>query len=116
AIFVWIASLVLMVFIPLLLLLPYASSKGLHLSDPNYVKALAELALGDKTAVLLQVIALLPCHLLTFALIWLVVTRFGKQSFWPAIGWGWSGRFRLWPSVGLGVALFIVGSTLAWLL
>ena len=65
---------------------------------------------------LLQVIALLPSHLLTFALIWLVVTGFGKQSFWAAIGWGWSGRFRLWFCVGLGVALFIVGSTLAWLL
>lgn len=116
AILVWIASLILVVLAPLVFLLPYASSKGLKLSDPNYVKALAELALSDKTAVLLQVIALLPSHLLTFALIWLVVTGFGKQSFWAAIGWGWSGRFRLWFCVGLGVALFIVGSTLAWLL
>ena len=116
AIAVWIASLILVVLGPLVFLLPYASSKGLNFSDPNYVQALAELALNDKTAVLLQVISLLPSHLLTFALIWLVVTRFGKRSFWRAIGWGWSGRFGLWVCVGLGVALFIVGSTLAWLL
>lgn len=116
AIFAWIASVVLMVIMPLLLLLPYASSKGLHTGDPNYVKALAELALSDKTAVLLQVIAILPSHLLTFALIWAVVTRFGKRPFWATIGWRLSGQFEIWLWVGLGVALFIVGSTLAWLL
>lgn len=116
AIFVWVASLLLMVFIPLLLLLPYAASKGLQLSDPNYVKALAELALGDKTAVLLQVIAILPSHLLTFALIWAVVTRFGKRPFLSTIGWRLSGAVEIWLWAGLGIALFIVGSTLAWLL
>jgi membrane protease YdiL (CAAX protease family) len=99
-----------------LLLLLYAASKGLHASDPNYVKALAELALGDKTAVLLQVVAILPSHLLTFVMIWVVVTRFGKRPFWPTIGWRLSGQFEIWLWIGLGVALFIVGSTLAWLL
>jgi membrane protease YdiL (CAAX protease family) len=116
ALFVWIASIILIVVMPLLFLLPYASSKGLHAGDPNYVKALAELALSDKTAVLLQVVALFPSHVLTFVLIWAVVTRFGRQSFFAAVGWGWSGRFRFWLCVALGVGLFIVGSTLAWLL
>lgn len=116
AIFVWIASLVLMVFIPLLLLLPYAASKGLQLTDPNYVKAFAELAIGDKTAVLLQVIAILPSHLLTFVLIWAVVTRFGKRPFWSTIGWRLSRPYEIWMWAGLGIVLFIVGSTLAWLL
>ncbi len=114
AIFVWIVSLALMVLTPLLLLLPYAASKGLHLSDPNYVKALAELALGDKTAVLLQVIAILPSHLLTFVLIWAVVTRFGKRPFWASIGWRLSGQREIWWWAGLGIVLFIVGSTLVW--
>jgi len=116
ALFVWIASIILIVVMPLFFLLPYASSKGLHAGDPNYVKALAELALSDKTAVLLQVVALFPSHVLTFVLIWAVVTRFGRQSFFAAVGWGWSGRFRFWPCLALGVGLFIVGSTLAWLL
>jgi uncharacterized protein len=116
AVLVWIASLVLVVFAPLVFLLPYAASKGLKIADPNYVQALAEMALSDRTAVLLQVVSLLPSHLLTFALIWAVVTRFGKHSFWAAIGWGWSGRFRFWTCCALGVALFIVGTTLAWLL
>lgn len=80
---------------------------------PNYLPALAEFALNDKTAVLLQVLSLLPSHLVTLVLIWMLVTRLGKQSFWPAIGWGWSRRFGLWSCIGLGVVLFIVGSLLA---
>ncbi len=116
ALFVWIASMVLIVVMPLLFLLPYASSKGLHTGDPNYIKALAELALSDKTAVLLQVVALLPSHLATLVLIWAVVTRFGKKPFWRTIGWSWSGQLEIWLWVGLGVGLFIVGSTLAWAL
>jgi uncharacterized protein len=116
ALFVWIASILLIVIMPLLFLLPYASSKGLHITDPGYVKALAELALSDKTAVLLQVIALLPSHLLTVVLIWAVVTRLGKKPFWASIGWGWSGQREVWLWVALGVGLFMVGTTLAWLL
>jgi membrane protease YdiL (CAAX protease family) len=114
AIFVWIASLVLMVIIPLLLLLPYAASKGLQLSDPNYVKTLAELALGDKTAVLLQVIAILPSHLLTFVLIWAVVTRFGKRPFWQGIGWDRPVVMDWWW-IAIGVVLFGLGILLAGL-
>ena len=116
ALFVWIASMVLIVVMPLLFLLPYASSKGLHTGDANYIKALAELALSDKTAVLLQVVALLPSHLLTLVLIWAIVTRFGKKPFWRTIGWSWSGQLEIWLWVALGVGLFIVGSTLAWAL
>ncbi|HBB88082.1 MAG TPA: hypothetical protein DC047_10740 [Blastocatellia bacterium] len=114
AIFVWIGSLVLMVIIPLLLLLPYAASKGLQVSDPNYVKALAELALGDKTAVLLQVIAILPSHLLTFVLIWAVVTRLGKRPFWQGIGWD-RPVVTDWWWIGIGVVLYGLGILLAGL-
>jgi membrane protease YdiL (CAAX protease family) len=116
ALFVWIASIILIVIMPLLFLLPYASSKGLNISDAGYVKGLAELALSDKTAVLLQVIALLPSHLFTLVLIWAVVTRLGKKPFRASIGWGWSGQREVWLWVASGVGLFMVGTTLAWLL
>lgn len=116
ALFVWIASMLLIMVMPLFFLLPYALSKGLHMTDPGYVKALAELALSDKTAVLLQVIALLPSHLLTLVLIWAVVTRLGKKPFRTSIGWDNSGQWEVWRWVALGVGLFMVGTTLAWLL
>ena len=116
ALLVWLASIVLIVFMPVVFLLPYAWAKGFRPGMPDFGPALAEFALTDKTAVLLQVVSLFPSHLVTLILIWAVVTRFGKQSFWAAIGWGWARGFRLWSCVGLGVLLFVVGSVVAKLL
>jgi len=116
AFFVWFVSLLLVVFVPLIFLLPYASYRGINPGAPDYMPALTQFAMSDKTAVLLQVIALLPIHFLTVLLVWAVVTRFGKDSFWQALGWGWSRRFRLLSCIGLGVLLFIVASVIAQLL
>ncbi|MBC8032468.1 MAG: CPBP family intramembrane metalloprotease [Pyrinomonadaceae bacterium] len=116
ALFVWFASLLLVVFVPLVFLIPYASHRGISPGSPDYLPALTQFAMGDKTAVLLQVAALLPIHILTVLLVWALVTRFGKQSFWQALGWGWARGFRLWSCIGLGVLLFMVASFMAkWL-
>ena len=116
ALFVWLVSLLLSVFIPVVFLLPYAAYRGITPSSPDYALALTQFAMGDKTAVLIQVLALLPIHILTVLLVWALVTRFGKQSFWEALGWGWAPRFRLWSCIGLGVLLFVVASFIAkWL-
>jgi membrane protease YdiL (CAAX protease family) len=116
ALFVWFASVALIVVMPLLFLLPYASRHGLHMGSPDYARDLVEFAVSDKTAVLLQVVSLFPSHLLTLLLVWALVTRFGKQSFWAAIGWGWPSHFRWWLSVLLGIVLFVLGSVVARLL
>jgi membrane protease YdiL (CAAX protease family) len=116
ALLVWLASIFLVVLMPLVFLIPYASYKGIHFGSPNYLTALVELATSDKTALLLQILALLPSHVLTFLLVWALVTRLGKQSFWDAIGWGWARGFRLWSCILLGVLLFIVGSVMARLI
>jgi membrane protease YdiL (CAAX protease family) len=108
ALLVLLASIVLVVLMPLLFLLPYALAKGF-----NSTQALAEFALSDKIAILLQVVSLLPSHLLTILLVWAIVTRFGKQSFWAAIGWGWPRNFPWWLSVFLGTLLFGVGAVIA---
>ena len=105
ALLVWFVSIVLMFVVPLIFLIPYVAVKGLKSFDPF-----------GKTAILIQVISLFPTHLLTFGLVWIVVTRYGKQSFWAAIGWGWARGLRLWSCVGLGTLLFIVGSVIAKLL
>jgi len=106
----------LVVFVPLVFLIPYASYRGIALGSADYLPALTQFAMSDKGAVLVQVLALLPIHILTVLLVWAVVTRFGKQSFWEALGWGWARRFRLWTCIGLGVLLFIVASVIAkWL-
>lgn len=102
ALLVWFISIVLMFLVPLIFLIPYAAVKGFRSFDPF-----------DKTAILLQVISLFPTHLLTFALVWIVVTGFGKRSFWAAIGWGWPRNFPRWVSIVLGVVLFGLGGLIA---
>lgn len=120
ALLVWLASLLLGVFVPMVFLIPYASSRGISPGSPDYLQVLTHFATSDKTAVLLQVVALLPIHILTFLLVWALVTRFGKQSFWPAIGWGWPRDMPPWLGpvlcVLLGVVMFIVGNVIAKLL
>ncbi|CAN5691093.1 hypothetical protein BH18ACI4_BH18ACI4_25060 [soil metagenome] len=116
AFLVWFASILLLAIIPLFFLIPYSLQRGMDPGSPEYVNNLASLALTDKTAIFLQVLALLPTHLLTFALVWALVTRFGKHPFLASLGWGWSGRLHFWGSVGLGVALFIAGTGIAKLL
>jgi membrane protease YdiL (CAAX protease family) len=116
ALLVWFASIFLVVFMPLFFLIPYAAYKGIHFGSPNYLPTLVEFATSDKTALLLQILALFPSHLLTFVLVWALVTRFGKQSFWKAIGWGWARGFRLWTCILLGIVLFVAGSVIARLI
>lgn len=116
ALLVWIASVALIVVMPLLFLLPYAARHGLHIGSPDYARELVEFAVTDKTAVLLQVLSLFPSHIITFLLVWLLVTRFGKQSFWPAIGWRWPRHFPWWLSILAGIVLFVLGSVIARLL
>ena len=122
ALLLWIASLLLVVFVPLIILIPYASYRGIEFNpgSPEYWPAVVQFAISDKGAVLLQVAALLPIHILTFLLVWALVTRFGKQSFKAAIGWGWPRGVPSWVGMAvcvvLGVVLFVVGSVIAKLL
>jgi uncharacterized protein len=107
ALLVWVASIVLMFIVPVIFVVPYAISVGLKNFDPL-----------SRTSVLLQVISIFPTHLLTFAIVWAVVGRFGRRPFWSAIDWGWEwGQAkRLLTCVGLGMLLFFFGAGLAKLL
>jgi membrane protease YdiL (CAAX protease family) len=110
---VLVGSIVLQFAFSILFFLPYL----LHLSlMPDPPANLAEAALTDKTALLLQVISILPAHLLSLALVWAVVTRFGKLPFLASLGLKWSGYGWFLGSLGAGVLLFGVSAGLVWLL
>jgi membrane protease YdiL (CAAX protease family) len=116
ALLVWLASFALQAIIPLAFIIPFAMNRGLSPSSPEFGNAVIKLAVTDPTAILLQVISILPSHLLTLALLWAFVTRFGKRPFLASFGWGWSRAYGAWESLGLaalGVALFIIGASLA---
>jgi membrane protease YdiL (CAAX protease family) len=116
AFLVWVFTLLLLIFVPLVFLLPYAARRGISLASPDYARLLAEFALKDPTAIFLQVLSTLPVHLVTFLVVWAVVTRFGKRPFWEMIGWSWGRYFGLWSSIGAGVVLFFASSGLAHVL
>lgn len=115
ALLVWVVTILLQAIIPALLLIPYAAHK-LNPNSPNFAREFLEFAATDRSALFLQVFAILPSHLLIFALLWAFVTRFGRRPFLASLGWGWSGRLRFWGSVGLGVALFAAATALVKLL
>lgn len=106
---VWVASVAFILVIPALAVLPYAIYKSAGAASDS--QALLK-ALTDSTAILISILSIIPAHLLTFGVVWAVVTGFGKRPFWRMLGWDWSKRFGFWTSVGLAVALLIVGGTL----
>ncbi|MEJ7710306.1 MAG: CPBP family intramembrane glutamic endopeptidase [Pyrinomonadaceae bacterium] len=46
----------------------------------------------------------------------MVVTQYGRYSFWQTIGWSWSPGFGLRLSIGISFAMLIIGFMLAWLI
>lgn len=109
-------SIGLIIFVPVLFVFPYALSQGFRIGGPEQTQALVQFVTTDQTSIILQIVALLPIHLLTLFMVWALVTRFGKRSFWSAIGWSWGNLpagTGLAVCMGLGVALFIVGSVIA---
>lgn len=88
----WIISVFFVVIIPAIFLMPYAM-----MQDPPVIEseALVEFAKNDKTAIIIQILSIIPAHLFTLLLGWLIVTRMRKDSFTEALGWK-SGGVRWW--------------------
>ena len=83
-IFTWFGSVLLLVFVPAIIALPYAIYRWRTTGLPNI-----EAITTDKTFIFLSIVGILPTHLLTLGLVWLVVTRGGKYPFWQTIGFQW---------------------------
>lgn len=108
ALFVWLAALLTLLLLPALVVLIFLFIKNPALSREQFLRAVT----SDPTAILIQVAAIFPAHLLTLGIAWAVVTRFGKRPFWKHLGWSWSENFGFWSSAGLAVLMLIVGGIL----
>jgi membrane protease YdiL (CAAX protease family) len=99
---VWIGSVLCILVVPAIFLLPY-----LALHQPRILDSaqLVEFAKTDATAVLLQIVAILPAHLLTVLLAWLVITKVRKYNFREMLGWR-TGGWRMWAGFGGMLAIF----------
>lgn len=103
AVLVWLASVAFIVVVPVFFLGPYLWQQGVDLTDK--VK-FAEFVQSDSTAVLLQIIAIIPAHILTLILAWFVVTKFNRFSFRETLGWRWNG-FNVWICLAILCSFFI---------
>lgn len=110
AIGVWIASVLFIVIVPSIFLFPYLASLDPPVTGSDQI---IEFAKSDPTSIVLQIAAIIPAHILTLVLAWLVVTRARTFSFRKTLGWG-RGGFAWWHYAiilgGFLVIATIVGS------
>lgn len=108
AFLVWVASIILLVAVQLIVTLPYFIYLWVTTGPPK-VEALTT----DKIVAFLSIVAVLPSHLLTLLVIWLMVTEGRRLPFWKTIGFEWP-RFAS-PSivtmacVGFAIILLALG-------
>lgn len=101
----WFASVLLILIVPAVFLLPY-----LALNNPAAdADQIVEFAKSDPTSIFLQILAVLPAHLLTLALAWLIVTQAGKLPFRQILGWE-KGGFKWWHYCIILVGFFVVAA------
>jgi membrane protease YdiL (CAAX protease family) len=84
AFFTWFGSVLLLLFVPVILAIPYLMYQWRSRGLPT-----AEALTADKTFIFISIAGIVPTHLLTLGLVWLVVTEGRKKPFWETIGFEW---------------------------
>jgi membrane protease YdiL (CAAX protease family) len=108
AILTWLGSILILVgisFVAGAIIVVYATQRyGIRSGEE-----LKEFFVKDKVAVLIQVLSVIPVHVLTIGLAWVVVTNFGKRPFWRTLGWRWKGWTEIVASISLTLVLLMLG-------
>lgn len=112
ALFVWLASIMLLFIVPTLAGIGYIISRLSHTSLAQVQVSL----ITDPRFILISVAAVIPAHLLTFWLVWWLVTHNGRRSFRDLVGLHWSrrlGKLELFAWGGVVVLLFVCNAVIA---
>lgn len=107
---VWIVSVILLVFVPVMFALPYMIYKLVSSGAPS-----PEAIQSDKTLIFLSVLGILPTHLLTLFITWMIVTEWRRRPFWKTIGFEWPEGINKKVAALLSVVLALVLLGFAWL-
>jgi uncharacterized protein len=96
----WIGSVALLLFVPLVLVIPYlvylySTSVGPQPDD----------LMADKTFLFLSILGVIPAHILTFVVAYVVVTSGGRYSFSKTLGLEWPRSLGSWAGIGLCVVI-----------
>ncbi len=106
AFFTWLGSVILLLAVPLVVILPYFVYLSVNSGAPT-----AESLTQDKTFILLSIIGVIPAHLLTLLLAWVLITEFGKRPFWKSLNFFWPPSLGPWKGLGVSIvcALLLLG-------
>jgi membrane protease YdiL (CAAX protease family) len=105
ALLTWFVSVACLAFVPLLVVIPYILYVYLSSGAPR-----ADALATDKNFLFLSILGVIPAHLLTFGVAWIVVTDWGRHRFWLTLGFTWPKSFGPWKCVGLAVLLLGIGA------
>lgn len=105
----WLISVFLIALIPSIGVLIYLSQRGVNLGDSVQ---LTETMQNDPTALLINIIGVIPAHLLTLLVAWLVITYGRKYSFTEMLGWQ-SGGFKILHLIGIVIGFFMFAAILS---
>ncbi|HEV2799774.1 MAG TPA: CPBP family intramembrane glutamic endopeptidase [Pyrinomonadaceae bacterium] len=108
---VWVASVGLLLAGGLVALVAYALIRIPSFNMVDLQRAVE----SDPLVILLSIAAMIPVHLLTFAVAWAVVTGFNRRPFRETVGWSWGERFGLLTCIGMAIGLWLLGIALATL-
>ena len=110
AVGVWLASVMLLLFVPVIVALPYMVYKFVAEGAPT-----PDELQSDKTLLFFSVLGILPTHLLTVVVIWMVISEGGRRPFWKTLGFEWPANTSKTIAILLSSALAIVLLGVAWL-
>ena len=109
AILTWFVSVLLIAIVPTVGVLAYLASSGINITDSAKMTTAIQ---TDPNALLINVIAVIPAHILTLLLAWLVVTYGRQYSFREMLGWE-SGGFKILHLLGIVVGFFALAAILS---
>lgn len=86
----------------------YLVSQNLKLGDKE---ALRNLVATDPSFSIVALVSIIPAHLFTLVLSWLVVTKVNKFSFRQTLGWEW-GKLKIWHTFVITILFLVLGALL----
>lgn len=103
AFIVWVGSIAAIIIIPLIPIIPYMVYLMKTSGAPS-----AEALTQNKTFILLSIVGIVPAHLVTLFLAWILVTRKGRYPFWERLKFSWPPTIAPWAGFGLCFVIAVV--------
>lgn len=106
----WVGSVIFLILPSNIAVLIYISQLHMDLSNADKLKVFVT---TDSTAILLQLFSVIPAHILTIIMAWLIITRLNKYSFTEMIGWKWGG-VNIFYIIGIVVGFYALAIVLGY--